>query len=322
MRPPRPRPEIFATYWRFAYERQQIFERRLAGESGPWTDDPILQTYKFCNVFRAADRESQALIRETACNPAFDGTEDQLFQIIAYRFFSKHLTWKEICEVLGHPPMIRDLANGKFLQAVEETKAKNGTIYTNAFILCANKAFGHDEKHKNHADLFKRMFVADKLGTKIQKLASFREIYECLRTYPLMGNFMSYQLAVDLNYSSQVNFDENDFCQPGPGALRGIKKAFEDTGSLTPAKVVHWMVKRQQEEFDRRGLAFGGLFGRPLHAIDAQGLFCELDKYCRVAFPSLKSERTRIKTKFAPQGTRQELFFPPKWGLKVPALNS
>ncbi len=77
------------------------------------------------------------------------------------------------------------------------------------------------------------------------------------------------------------------------------------------------MVDRQEEEFDRRGLTFGGLFGRRIHAIDAQNLFCETDKYCREALPSLASARTRIKAKFAPTPAPLPLFFPPKWGINA-----
>jgi len=55
-RPPVPRPRIYDLYWYFASERQRMFERRVAGEPGPWTGDRILREYKFCNVFRASDR--------------------------------------------------------------------------------------------------------------------------------------------------------------------------------------------------------------------------------------------------------------------------
>lgn len=315
-RPPKPRKAVFDQYWRLAFERQAIFERRTAGEPAPWTDDPILQTYKFCNTYRVLDRETQHLLRETACNKACEGTDDQLFQIVAYRFFSKIETWRGLIDELGAAPRIDDLKNGRFLQAVEATKRKNEKLYTNAFILCANKAFGHDQKHRNHVELFKRMFVQGKLAKKLRKAASLKEIYGLLQEYPLMGGFMSYQVAVDLNYSSQINFDENDFCRAGPGALRGIRKAFEDAGDFAPEEIIHWMVDRQTAEFERLELPFRGLHGRPLHAIDAQGLFCELDKYSRVAFPQLKSVRVRIKTRFEPTKARLTPIFPPKWGLK------
>ena len=60
---------VFDSYWKFAAERQRIYEKRLKGESQPWTADPILQAHKFTNVFRAADRTSQYLIREVIYNP-------------------------------------------------------------------------------------------------------------------------------------------------------------------------------------------------------------------------------------------------------------
>src|SRR5438132_11164608 len=52
----------YETYWRFAAERLAIFYRRRGDPVGPWTADPILQAYRFTNVFRATDRVSQYLI--------------------------------------------------------------------------------------------------------------------------------------------------------------------------------------------------------------------------------------------------------------------
>lgn len=132
-----------------------------------------------------------------------------------------------------------------------------------------------------------------------------------------MGPFMAYQTAIDLNYSELLDFDENDYTQAGPGALRGLKKAFADLGDFTPADTILWMTDRQEEEFRRLDLPFGGLFGRPLHGIDCQGLFCELDKYCREAVPELASARSRIKAKYSGAEGDIELFFPPKWQLSV-----
>src|SRR3546814_18374696 len=55
---------VLDTYWKFGAERLAMYLRRLAQPNGPWTDDPILRTYRFTNSFRAADRVSQYLIRE------------------------------------------------------------------------------------------------------------------------------------------------------------------------------------------------------------------------------------------------------------------
>jgi hypothetical protein len=146
-------------------------------------------------------------------------------------------------------------------------------------------------------------------------------VYELLHGYPLMGDFMSYQTTIDLNYSALLDFSENDFTRAGPGALRGIRKCFEDLGDYTPAEIVLWMTERQHDEFTRLSLPFGGLRERPLHAIDCQGLFCETDKYCREAAPELASARKRIKARFTPSPEPIRLFFPPKWGVndKLPS---
>lgn len=76
-----------------------------------------------------------------------------------------------------------------------------------------------------------------------------------------------------------------------------------------------WMVDHQEAELSRLGIEFRGLYGRPMHAIDCQNVFCETDKYCREAVPELASNRVRIKTKFAPTSDPIFYVFPPKWGI-------
>jgi alpha-glutamyl/putrescinyl thymine pyrophosphorylase clade 1 len=78
------------------------------------------------------------------------------------------------------------------------------------------------------------MFLHDNLGGKLLGAKSLREIYGLLRGYPLMGDFMSYQTTIDVNYSSLTAFSENEFTQAVPGALRGIKKVFDSPGDYTP----------------------------------------------------------------------------------------
>ena len=320
MKYPQPRDNLYDIYWEFAAKRQAIFYARLNGRTEPWSDDPILQQYKFCNVFRAADRVSQYLIREVCYSDERRTPGDALFQIVTFRTFSKIETWEGLRRLLGRSPTLEDLSSGKFEQALVDLKMTHRPIYTNAFILCANDAFGRGEKVLNHVALFKHMFFDADITTRILNAATLEEVYGVLHSFPLYGDFMSYQTAVDINYSELINFSENDFTVAGPGALRGLKKVFEDLGDLTPEQAIHWMVDRQDAEFSRLNLPFDGLFGRKIHAIDAQNLFCEVDKYLRVYVPELASARTRIKTKFSPNHTNIKLFFPPKWGVneKIP----
>ncbi|MEG0938969.1 MAG: putative DNA base hypermodification protein [Comamonas sp.] len=317
-RPPTPRYGVYELYWSFAARRHHAFETRLGGESQPWSDDRILQTFKFCNVFRALDRVSQFLIREVAYGTDPNTTPlDRIFQIVAFRMFSNVRTWLELTRLLGETPRIEHLRSGAFLRGLDQIKEQGKGLYTGAFILCANKAFGFDEKHRNHDALFRHMFLERDCAERVIDSHSLQALVSLLQSYPLMGPFMAYQTAIDINYSELTNFGENDCVQAGPGALRGLKKAFVDLGDYSPADAILWMVERQDEEFARLGLTFNGLFGRPLHGIDCQGLFCELDKYCREAAPELPSARSRIKARFKPSPIPIPLFFPPKWGLSA-----
>ena len=238
---------------------------------------------------------------------------DRVFQIVAFRTFSNIATWRALILQLGGAPRLDHLRSGAFEEALDRVKAMNGGLYTGAFILCANKAFGFDEKHRNHVALFRHMFIDNECADRVLEAPTLKAAVNLLQSFPLMGPFMAYQTAIDINYSDLINFNENDYTQAGPGALRGLKKAFIDLGDYSPADTIRWMVERQSDEFARLDLPFGGLFGRALHAIDAQGLFCELDKYCREAAPELTSGRSRIKARYRPSADAMPLYFPPKW---------
>ena len=104
---------------------------------------------------------------------------------------------------------------------------------------------------------------------------------------------------------------------PGPGARDGIRKCFYSLGDYDEADVIRWVADRQDTEFAARNLKFRSLWGRTLQLIDCQNLFCEVDKYSRVAHPEVigLSGRTRIKQRFSPKTEDILPWFPPKWGL-------
>lgn len=315
-----PRPEVFDAYWRLAAERQEIFFSRLEGSSAPWTDDPILRTHKFCNSYRASDRVSQYLINEVIYNGIEYRPEDHILRIVLFRLFSKPSTWELLVKAFGDVT-VATFEPARFAKVLDKAFAARETLYTSAFILCANRSFGFDRKHRNHLALVESMLAVRRLPRQVAEAKSLSALYSALATYPLIGPFMAYQIATDLNYSEVCDFSENEFSVAGPGARRGIAKCFEDTAGWSDEQVIMAMVDRQEDEFERLGIRFRSLFGRPLHAIDAQNLFCETDKYARVAFPALVSNRTRIKTKFRLTGPLPAPAYPPKWGLAVPTIS-
>jgi len=81
---------VFDTFWKFAAERQRIYEKRVKGQPAPWTTDKILQDYKFTNPFRACDRVSQYLIRNVIYEPtASTDAEEIVFRILLFKLFPR-----------------------------------------------------------------------------------------------------------------------------------------------------------------------------------------------------------------------------------------
>jgi hypothetical protein len=311
---PRVREEVYRAYWHFAYERHGIYERRLSGDPTPWTKDEVLQQYRFCNAFRASDRVSQYLIRNVVYGDDELTPADRFLRTVLFRLFSKPETWELIEARCGS--ITATSFDQEQIGSVLDAEMKSGrVIYTAAFILCANSAYGHERKHRNHLALVDAM-MSDELPEHIVEAKSLEKVYGSLREYPLIGPFMAYQLAIDLNYGPDIDFDEDEFTIPGPGAERGLHKVFEDLGDYSPAEAIHWLVDQQDSVEETLGISAPRLHGRPLHAIDCQNLLCEVDKYARVKFPELASNRTRIKQTFAPAGDLPAPFYPPSWGLK------
>jgi thymidylate kinase len=306
--------DVYDTYWRFAAKRQDVFFKRADLASPPWTDDPILLHFKFTNAYRASDRVSQYLIR----NVIYTGDqspEELFFRILLFKLFNKIETWKLLETTLG------SLTTATFdLRAYDEVltsaMARKQAIYSAAYIMPSGGKHGDAKKHRNHLQLLHRMLL-DRVPRKISRMKRMRDVFEILLTYPMIGDFLAYQYATDLNYSTLTSFGEMEFVVPGPGARNGIRKCFKDLGGLNEADTIRMVADRQQIEFERLGIQFKSLWGRALQLIDCQNLFCEVDKYARHAHPDILgiTGRTRIKQMFRSSPEPIAYWFPPKWGI-------
>jgi hypothetical protein len=305
---------VFDTYWRFAAARQGVYLRRLAGSPAPWTDDSILRDHRFTNAYRAADRVSQFLIREVIYGDgASQDEEDLVFRILLFKVFNKIGTWQALEDRVG-PVSWRDYDFNSYRCALDEL-ANVGAIYSPAYVIPPPR-LGGATKRENHLRLVERI-MRDRLPAYASGARALRPVYEQLRSYPSVGPFLAFQFTIDLNYSDLIDAGEDDFVVAGPGARDGIRKCFGPHANGIESDVIKYMAETQEHHFQRLGLPFDGLFGRPLQLIDCQNLFCEVDKYARVAHPETRgiSGRTRIKQKFRPQRDPLTAFFPPRWGL-------
>lgn len=308
---------VYDTYWNFATMRQEIFFNKINNKPSPWTADKILQKYKFTNAYRASDRVSQYLIKNVIYSSKKYLPEDQCFRILFFKLFNKIATWEYIEKALGEISY-SSYTYEKYNQLLLRRIDNNDRIYSAAYIMPSGKDyFGFDKKHQNNLKLLEYMMKSD-LPKKIAKAKSLKELYQILLQYPTLGPFLAFQFAIDINYSELCDFSEMSFVMAGPGAKNGIRKCFDDLRGYSYEDIIRCTVERQNEEFERRGLKFKSLFGRKLQLIDCQNLFCETDKYARVAHPDIcgLNDRKRIKQQYVNHNLEKiNYFYPPKWGL-------
>ena len=313
---------IYDLYWRFATERQAIFFGRLEGARPPWTDDEILQTYRFTNAYRASDRVSQFLIREVIYNPAHSTAPDEVaFRVLLFKLFNKISTWRWLEQTVGVPTW-QSFSFERYDIALSHATAAGRKIYSAAYIVPPVSLDSTGVKHRGHLRLIEHI-VGGGFAARLQTTESLQDVFHLMKGYPSLGDFLAFQLAIDLNYSALVDHAEASFVVAGPGARDGLSKVFPDAGNFDPVDLIVLMADRQEAEFERLGLPFRDLYGRRLQLIDCQNLFCEISKYTRVSHPEITglSGRTRIKQMFRPEGALAAPWYPPKWALndRIPA---
>lgn len=313
------RSPLFDVYWRFAAERHAVYLRRVAGDPPPWTVDPVLTSWRFTNAYRAADRVSQYLIREVIYSGDQDAHE-VVFRVLLFKWFNKISTWELLTDRLG-PLCLASFNPSAAERVLSEARANGAAVYSAAYIVPPIREVT-GPKHAGHLAQVVRMLDAG-LADDVAASGSLEDLYRLLHRWSGLGDFLAYQFAIDLNYSTVVNHDENEFVVAGPGARDGIAKVWPDADLRDAPALIAQMVAEQREHFARLGLDFPGLFGRDLMLIDCQNLFCEISKYARVAHAYLPgvAGRTRIKQAYRPGNRPAPVpppYLPPKWGLSVP----
>ena len=311
---------MFESHWRFAAERPRIYLKRLNGDPPPWTNDPILADHKFTNVFRAADRVSQYCIKQVIYEGGSMAPEEVVFRILLFKLFNSIPALETLTAALGTPTW-KNFDASTYGDILGKAKDRGVKIWNAAYMQKPQYREDLPTKHERYLALVEHLMHSG-VTQRLLSAKTYEQAYNVLRSYPLFGDFLSMQLLTDLNYSPVLNFDEDDFIMPGPGALNGINKCFglslskDNSQDLKGAAfIIEAMVAGQDGFLDHFGERPVTLFGRRLHLIDCQNLFCETDKYARVAHPTFNLKRSGIRQKLKPAGSLPKPFFPAKWGI-------
>lgn len=260
-------------------ERHNIFVKRSLGKPSPWTADPILQAYRFCNVYRENDKVTKWIARNWRNSNRND--PDLWFAMLVARYINEPGTMA----LLGYPvPWIPR----RFTSAVEIRKEQGKNVFNAAYIISTGGL--SIPKHEYLSSFFTRVWENRK-RLRPREAMTLREYCDLLVAERGLGRFMVGQIIADLKYVQLRDAkDWWSFAISGPGSRRGMNRLMGN-----PVKQ-NW---REEDWFEElkllRKIVNANLPRKmePLHGQDLQNCLCEFDKYLRA-----KTGEGRPKQKF------------------------
>lgn len=265
-------------FLKFITQREELRVRKEHDEPAPWTDDPVLSFYRFCNIRRQDDRVSRWLLKEYYPKLPLDA--DFWFAAAVAR----HLNWPPVLkELLADgviPARAEEFWPGAFAARLEQLKGKLGKVYTSAYVVYPGHDKGKTKSHNMAHLILKPLAESAKLMRSTVPLNRIETLVTNLTTSYGISNFMAGQIAADLTYIPGQLDEATDlytYAPRGPGSQQGLNRlllrplSFQDSAEDFSANL------RKVLETIKEWTPYQDL---TLH--DVQNCFCEFDKYCRV----------------------------------------
>lgn len=250
-------------YW--IQEREAIRLKKEAGEPKPWTDDSILQSFRFCCVRRMDDKVSRWLL-DNWYNPNFDHP-NMLPAIALARFINQPHALAEVgFPVVWDPEQIK--------VALYRVKARGQTVFNAAYMVRGNDG---PDKIASVVDYNVQPLVDDPPAIDTRKMQLAWEALECRYGF---GSFMAGQVVADLRWAVSGKWaDRRKWAPMGPGSKRGLNRLLGQAidEPMTQAEFLDYLT--QLMKIGRARLP--KKLTRRLEAHDWQNCCCEYDKYCR-----------------------------------------
>jgi len=211
-------------FYNFLYwinQRHAIYCRKKEGLPWPWTEDKILQKYKFTNVFRELDKTT-VWMRENLTNPnAHQSYPLMIYNCAVFRMFGT----MEMCEAIGG---WQDIYNPRHLKRIARERLDNKQkVFTGAYIITNQGK--KDPKENIVVDEFLfAIWDYRQLLSDIASRGSLQQMHQNLGKLQGWGGggFMAYELVSDLRHTPVLRdaTDINTWANAGPGAKRGLNR--------------------------------------------------------------------------------------------------
>jgi hypothetical protein len=261
-------------------EREAVRVRKDSGVPAPWTDDPIIAKYRFCNVRREDDRVT-VWIRKNIREPFADHPH-LWFMLAIARWINWTPTLAELIGSIdpGHAwPSDPGFTLDHVADVLYRREARGEKVFTGAYTINAPA-----EKGRSKIDYVARRVLGqpwadwEKIGTRLGNSPTLRDAHAALMRYQGWGQFMAYQVVVDWRFTRYLRNapDTATWAAAGPGTIRGLNRI---AGRKTDKALEQWQALHEMRSLyatiqEETGVA--------MDFSDVPNILCETDKYCRV----------------------------------------
>lgn len=289
---------------KWCVERHLIFIRKNSGEKKPWTQDPILQSYRFTNVYREVDRVTEEIMDEWV-KPNIDNRNIGLIALTG-RLINYTNTLVKMRDA-GFD-YTRKPNNERLFALYNSIRKTKEQLCTGAYIVNTIFPKGFEKIDGSKADYLANFFALeawshrDTIATAVES-GSFTQLLDAYTQVHGIGKFIANQAAVDLTYTGHIDHDIEGSWSPGPGTMKGIKIITQNPdlrpGTDETMKALDTYLEDLNNEISRHKLFSANNKKMktnivPISTPNASNTLCEVSKYAAMVLGS----RDRMKNTY------------------------
>lgn len=231
----------FKRFFEVMFLRQEVwYKKNFLKLSPPWSDNEFLRDYKFENVYRELDRNSQWEIKNIIMNTELSDM-DKIFQIIFFRMVNQpdfFEFYRKFADFKFPFPTRSEFDSEIFFKALQKYRSETGNPYTSAYLINTMCCPG-----RKRDDCFANTIIPtlkksiSGVYIQLKKSKEPEEFIKKLEELPSVAGFVSHEIYISLCYFAKYTestffpWDENDYTNVGPGASLGIRLIFPSTDS-------------------------------------------------------------------------------------------
>lgn len=260
-------------------ERERVRLAKSDGLQAPWTNDPVLRHYRFCNVCRIDDKVSQWLLKNWY--EPFHNHKNSLIACVLARQFNRI----ETLAAIGFPKVWNPVR----VHAVVQKQMLLGPVYSAAYVITGTLS----KEKKPHQSIYSVVDVIHK-AKPLVNASSMKDTADMLMTFRGISSFTSGQIVADLRHAIGGTWaDRMQWAPIGPGSRRGMNRLLGR----------ELLAKMRQGEFggllealiENLGSEDMGGITDCMEAMDYQNCLCEFDKYSRVVHATGRFPKQKYK---------------------------